>query len=206
MRLRLSVIQYLRGAKSRFKVSTEFIFVMAAALLLVPIHWLCAWILALLIHELCHYIALRLCGGQVVSIRIGCRGVVMETEPLPLGREAICAYAGPIGALAIFFVARYVPRTAICTLVFSAYNLLPVFPLDGGRGLGCLLRKALPEDKATLVQQYIENSILIGIVVIAIYAVFRLGLGVLPATVAVALFWKAKGIKIPCKKRRLGLQ
>ena len=179
---------------------------MAVALLLVPIQWICAWTLALFIHELCHYIALRLCGGQVVSIRIGCRGVVMETGPLPFGREAICAYAGPIGALTIFIIAQYVPRTAICTLVFSAYNLLPVFPLDGGRGLGCLLRKVLPEDKAEAAQQHIENCVLIGIVLVAIYAVFCLELGILPGAVAVTLFWKSKGIKIPCKKCRLGLQ
>ncbi len=204
--MRLSVIQYFMEAKSRFHISTEFLLVMAAALLIVPIQWLCAWLLAMILHELCHYIALRLCGGRVVAIRIGCRGAIMRAEPLSLSKEAICAYAGPIGALVIFLVARYVPRTAICTLVFSAYNLLPVFPLDGGRGIGCLLQKALPEDKALQAQQYIEYTVLIGIALTAIYAVFRLGLGIMPAVIAVVLFGRAKGIKIPCKKCRLGLQ
>lgn len=206
MHLRLSVKRFWKVVRGNIAVSTTFLFLIAAALIVVPIQWVCAWILALTIHELCHYICLKLLGARVHKISIESRGVIMEAEPLSLGKEAICAYAGPVGSLLVLIIARYVPRTAICTLVFSAYNLLPVFPLDGGRGLGCLLRKFISEDRAIKAQRYIENAVLLGIVLIALYAVFRLCLGILPAVMAVILFWRSKGIKFPCKKCRLGLQ
>lgn len=206
MHLRRSVRQCYRAAKDKVAVSADFIFMFAVAFLVVPIQWLGAWIFALSIHELCHYIALRMCGGFVTDIKISCRGVIMKTQDLSFGKEAICAYAGPVGALLILIVARYLPRTAICTLMFSAYNLLPVFPLDGGRGLGCLLKKVLPEQIAERILLAVENIVLFGIVLIALYSVFRLGLGLLPGILAVFLLWRSKGIKFPCKKCRLGLQ
>ena len=201
-----SVKQYCRAVKGKITVSADFYILLALAVVLVPLQWVGAWILALSIHELCHYIALRICGGNVTGIRIGCKGVLMETQPLTLGKEAICAYAGPVGALLVLLFARYIPRTAICTLVLSAYNLLPVFPLDGGRGLGCLLKWFLPENLAKRLLGYVENGVLFGIFAIAIYSVVQLGLGLLPSVVAALVFWRSKGIKFPCKKCQLGLQ
>lgn len=201
-----SVKPCYKAAKKIVTVSADLFIMLAVAVLLVPIQWLAAWILALSVHELCHYLAIRICGGNITGIRITCRGIIMDAEPLPLGKEALCAYAGPVGALVVLVAARYVPRTAICTLCFSAYNLLPIFPLDGGRGLGCILKKFLSDSAAIRVLGYIENIVLLGIVSIAAISVFYLGLGLLPAAAAALLFWRNKGLKSPCKKRRLGLQ
>lgn len=206
MLLRRFVKQFSKGDKKGISVSTGFILLSAAALLIVPLNWLCAWLLALVIHELCHYVCIRICGGNVSSLRLGLRGIVMETEPLSLGREAVCAYAGPIGALSVLLIAKYLPRTAICTIVLSGYNLLPIFPLDGGRGLGCLLHKYFPEHKAQCIQRYIEYGVILSVAIVAVYAVTRLGLGIMPAVIAACLFVRSKGIKFPCKICRLGLQ
>ena len=195
-----------RAAKEKLSVTTEFFFFLAVVFLLVPIQWFGAWVLALSFHELCHYTALRLCGGEVAGIQIGCRGITIKTQPLSFGKEAFCAYAGPLGGLVVLLFARYLPRTAICELLFSAYNLLPIFPLDGGRGLTCILKKFLPTVIADRVSCYVENGTLLSIFVIAIYAVFRLGLGLLPAVISVIVLLRSKGIKLSCKKVRLGLQ
>lgn len=186
--------------------SGSFFFLLAAAFILVPIPWLAAWICTLIIHECFHYIALRLCGGSVQLIRVGHNGIIMETQPLSFLEEAICAYAGPIGGLVVLLLAKHIPRVAICTLFLSAYNMLPIFPLDGGRGLGCILRRYLGETKAERVQKCIENGTLLIIFLFSIYAVLRLGLGLLPAVIATILLVRSKGIKFPCKKLRIGLQ
>lgn len=186
--------------------SGSFLFLLAAAFILVPIPWLAAWICTLIIHECFHYIALRLCGGNVQSIQVGHNGIIMETRSLSFLKEAICAYAGPIGGLLVLLLAKHIPRVAICTLFLSAYNMLPIFPLDGGRGLGCLLRKYLSKSKAERVQRCIENGTLLIIILFSIYAVMRLGLGLLPAGIATILLVRSKGIKFPCKKLRIGLQ
>ena len=206
MHLLRSVKQCYRAIEGKIAVSTDILFFLAIALLLVPLQWLMAWILAITIHELFHYLALRISGASVMHIRISCKGVVMDTDALPLWREAFCAYAGPVGALIILFFSSYLPRTAICTLVFSAYNLLPVFPLDGGRGLACIIKNVLPERLAVPILLAIENIVLASIVIISLYSVFKLGLGLVPAGLALILLVRSKGIKFPCKKQLLGVQ
>ena len=206
MRLLCSVKLCYKAIKNKISVSTDFLLFFAVAVVVLPIQWLGAWMLAIFIHELCHFLTLQFCGVSVNTMQISCQGVTMYTESISLGKEALCAYAGPIGALIILLFARHLPRTAICTLVFSAYNLLPVFPLDGGRGLGCLLMKLLPERTAKKFMRYVENLVLMGVSILALYAVFVLGLGLLPAMFIVLLLIRCTGIKIPCKKGRLGLQ
>lgn len=206
MRLCNFVKRYCKSDSPRIVLSASFLYILAGAILLVPIYWIAAWLLALTIHELCHYVALKLCGANVSHIRLGGNGIVMETQQLSYGKEAICAYAGPLGALLILLFARYVPRTSICTIVLSAYNLLPIFPLDGGRGLGCALKARLPENVALCIMRHIENAVLALIAMLMCYAVWKLDLGILPALVAIILLCRSKRIKFPCKKRRLGLQ
>lgn len=206
MHLRNFAKRCCKSVKDNVTISTSFLFFTVGAFMFVPVQWLGAWILSLTIHELCHIAALYVCGGNITGIHIGCSGVILKAQPLPPEKEAFCAYAGPLGALILLLVAAYMPRTAICTLVFSAYNLLPIFPLDGGRGLLCILEKYLSEDVAGRVLRYVENSVLVGIVLVLLYSVIKLGLGVLPAVLILLLFLRRKKIKFPCKKCHLGLQ
>ena len=206
MRLHNFVRQYYKSTRPRVVISAGFAISLGAAILIVPIRWLAAWVLALIIHELCHYVALKACGASVLRIRFGGKGIVMETQQLAYGKEAICAYAGPLGALIVLLFARYVPRTSICTILLSAYNLLPIFPLDGGRGLECILNAILPEKAAMCIMHYVENTVLILLLALMCYAVLKLDLGILPAFVVIILLCRNKRIKFPCKKCRLGLQ
>ena len=117
----------------------------AFLLLTLPLNWLLSALAAAAFHELCHGAAILLLGGRIWGVRIGAGGAVMETEPLSSGKELVCALAGPAGSLLLVLTFRIFPRVAVCALVQGAFNLLPVFPLDGGRALRCALARFCPK-------------------------------------------------------------
>lgn len=123
----------------RIRIDYGFYIFAAALLLIIPIRWILAAFLAALVHELGHYLAVRLLGGEVAGGEMTWRGARMEVFPMSPGRELVCILAGPAASLLLLCLARIFPRVAICGLIQGCYNLLPIAPLDGGRALHCLL-------------------------------------------------------------------
>ena len=128
-------------------------------------HWIVGLIASLLLfssvlaHELTHSLVARRRGEEVRSITLFLFGGVAEIsdEPETPGREFIIALVGPVSSLviaAIFFglwygmrginepiaaVARYL---SIINVILALFNMIPGFPLDGGRVLRSILWKA----------------------------------------------------------------
>lgn len=110
----------------------------AAWILLLPAKWIICSTVAALVHEAFHLISIFVVGGKVRSITIGPSGVIIEAIEISGYREVICALAGPAGS---FFLAGMIPRFPLlgfCGLVQGLFNLLPIYPLDGGRAMKCL--------------------------------------------------------------------
>lgn len=110
----------------------------AVLLLTLPLPWVLGAILAGAFHEFCHLAALILTGTTVYSIRIGFRGAKIETGSMDPRIEFICAAAGPAGSLFLLLFLRQIPRIALCAAVQGIFNLLPWYPMDGGRILRSL--------------------------------------------------------------------
>ena len=179
-------------------VKPELLLALAFLLLLLPLQWIIAWFAAVAVHEACHFWALRLCGNRIFRVELKLSGAYMETEALSKGKGFMCALAGPIGGLLLLLLAPLFPRLAICGLFQSCYNLLPIFPLDGGRALRCLFQDSLCS--------MLEWCVLIFVGIFCIYATILLKLGMLPLLFGAILFFKSGKVKIPCKLRPLGLQ
>ena len=126
------------GNRISTQLRPEGIIILVIWLYVVPLKWLLSWLVAVLIHELGHCMLLVIMGGQILSVRISSFGCKIESTALTPLRELICIIAGPFFALSILFLYRYIPRIAFCALVQSVYNLLPIYPLDGGRILRTL--------------------------------------------------------------------
>ena len=119
----------------------------ALLLLTLPFPWLMAAIAAAVFHEMCHIGALYLMKTPPVAIRIGFRGAVIQTAPLDPKESLLCAAAGPIGSLLLFFLIHVFPRLALCAAVQGLFNLLPVYPLDGGRILRACMELRKPRKR-----------------------------------------------------------
>lgn len=180
-------------------------FLGAVLLLTLPLKWLLAAVLAAAFHEFCHFLAIRLLGGQVYGIKLSIGGAAMETGVMSPGREMLCALAGPTGSLLLVCLFRWLPRTALCAFFHAAYNLLPIYPLDGGRALECIAR-LLAGKWAERICRWVEWGAIGAISALAVWACFWLHMGILPLLFAAFLIIKALARKIPCKPPQLGVQ
>lgn len=191
--------------RSLVQVEPSALIFAAALLLLVPLRWLLASVAAALLHEICHILALRLMGGQIYSIRVGITGASIEMTPLPAGAELFCSLAGPVGSLSLLAFRRVFPILAVCGFVQGLFNLLPVYPLDGGRALKCMISIFLPDrsDKVICVAERIAGCAAVALLccVTVSFGRFRdalvFGLLVVPSVLL---------RKIPCKRRRIKVQ
>lgn len=177
----------------------------ALALLILPLRWIFAVILAAVIHELFHLTALRLCGVSIHGITVGLGGAVIGTGPIsPIG-EFVCALAGPLGSFVLVPFAKWIPLTALCGMLQGIFNLLPVYPLDGGRALRCILQILWPSacDKVCSLLKWFVTG---GLLAFGIYAFGMLRLGAGIVIVMLIALHKIIKIKIPCKDGRLGVQ
>ena len=123
----------------RIHISAGFCLGLAMLLLTVPIPWLLAGTLAAAFHEVGHLAAIYLMGG---SVRYGSFGVASANLYIPAmsrGKETVAALAGPFFSLLLLMFWPVAPRLALCAGAQLCYNLLPIYPLDGGRILACLI-------------------------------------------------------------------
>lgn len=172
---------------------------LALGVLILPLRWLVAFIAASAFHELCHYCAVVLCGGQVNGISFDATGIKMSVGHLSGGKELFCALAGPMGALLLLLFVRWIPAVAVCAAVQSAYNLLPFYPLDGGRAMRCAAELFFSESTSKRICDWVGYACLILIWCGAVFAAVWMKLGYIPLIIALSLQMKTNFGKIPCK-------
>lgn len=122
-----------------------FWLIMGALLLAAPLPLFGCFLLACGVHEWGHWWGIRRLGGRVEVLRLTGGGAVMELSGdrlYPYRAEALMALAGPAASVLLALGAGLTDRwlgvgglLAWVSMVLGTFNLLPVWPLDGGRAL-----------------------------------------------------------------------
>ncbi|MBE7082287.1 MAG: hypothetical protein E7378_01220 [Clostridiales bacterium] len=137
------------------------------------------------LHELAHFLMAKKLGYKLANYYVMPYGVCLNynTNIFAPKDEVLIALAGPLSNIAfcILCVALWwlFPSTyyvldyfCFCNLILAGFNLLPCFPLDGGRVLTAILSKKIDRERAikvTYVLNYIFSAVLIILFVISIF-------------------------------------
>lgn len=168
----------MRGVKRKLRVHPLFLGAGAVSAITGDIFLFLAAVLAAILHECAHAAAARRYGYTLDAIVLMPYGAVVSGDLSGLKRreEIVIALAGPLAnaATALLFVSLwwlfpetypYTDLAAHVSLSLFLVNLLPAFPLDGGRVLRAVLRP-LGERKTTLICRILTLLIAAGIFVL----------------------------------------
>ncbi|MBN1222079.1 MAG: site-2 protease family protein [Candidatus Aminicenantes bacterium] len=164
-------------------------------------HWIIGFITSLLIfgsvliHELAHSLVAISQGEEVRNITLFILGGVAQIneEPKKPMQEFLMAFAGPLTSLAIGLVAFILSLVlkpvneplgaitsylALINVILAVFNLLPGFPMDGGRVLRSIIWKITGDlRKATRIASRIGQGFAFFLVFIGILQILKGSLG-----------------------------
>jgi Zn-dependent protease len=169
-----------------------FVFLMDGGTLVVGVTQAILLALSVTMHELGHSLTARAFGYRTTDITISLLGGCASLIALPrrAWQELLTAVAGPL----VSFVLSAASFLALCVfpignswlayslyymtylnLMLGGFNLLPGFPMDGGRIFRSVLRAFLSRPKATFVAMWVGRGFAILLGLSGLHAVFNGG-------------------------------
>ena len=172
---------------ARLKFNVHFSFIIFACLLIFfgQGFLFFNYLVTIILHELSHaYVAKRL-GYNIQNIKLTPFGICLNLKSSALAPEdeVKIAIAGPVCNFAIILFlfalwwiapATYNNTYLFCyaNLVTCLFNLLPAFPLDGGRVFRALLRKKFDEKTAYKVCQIVNIFLCVLLIIMFVLSAF----------------------------------
>ncbi len=129
----------------KFKVSISFLLLVLLCIITQKFLLLINYVLALLLHELAHLFVAVKRGYTLKNFKLSLFGVAVELNEKIDDKDSFCInIAGPIFNLflSLVCVATYwlIPKSylilntfCVANLTLAVFNLLPIYPLDGGK-------------------------------------------------------------------------
>ena len=165
----------LRISELDIYIGYEVAAAMTAALILDRENRVIFCVLAAAMHELGHYVMMRLCSVRVRGLRLRLFDVLIESdEPQSFKSDVLITLAGPavnlISAAALFPLGTklWLPQAAL-----GIFNLLPVMSLDGGHLLRICMERRFSPHPCDIVLRITTFLIALPLMTAGIYLLFN---------------------------------
>ena len=153
-----------------------------------------AILLPIAAHELSHVLALCLLGQRISGVRMEAQGLcIVYSGTCAASGHILAALAGPMGgtvyALFGFSSISWLKQSARLSLLLTAFNLLPILPLDGGRVFSRLCILCLGEARGTVFFRLTSGALLALLLLGGVaLALWKKSTGLLAAAIWLLLF------------------
>ncbi|MBQ9745351.1 MAG: M50 family metallopeptidase [Clostridia bacterium] len=140
-----------------------------------------AVITSVLVHELSHLAAAKMCGGRVQSLRLTAFGISLGfSPPKTYGEEMFVAAAGPAASFAFAALGQarggeFGAQVCLFSLFLGIMNLIPIASFDGNRIVSAALSLLFGEAAARAVSSALSHAFLFLAWVLAVYVLFYSG-------------------------------
>ena len=156
--------------KNRIKIAIHPLTIIFAILsIFCGMFWLfLSYFICIFIHEMCHMIVAKKLGYFCNKITLYPSGALLngDTDEFTFKDEILISLAGPISNVAICIfcvflwwilpeIYNYTVDFLVANLSIAIFNLLPIFPLDGGRILLAVLSLYMPRKNANRIARNI---------------------------------------------------
>lgn len=144
-------------------------------------------LMSIILHELGHSLTARLFGCNTRDITLSVIGGCASLERMPYKayQELLTAAAGPIVSfvlgIVLIVVSYFLPENSLLTIALfiagqinftlGLFNLLPGFPMDGGRIFRSLARFFMPRAKATYVAMVVGRTVAVLLVLLPLLGI-----------------------------------
>lgn len=147
------------------------------------------------LHEAGHIVALWLLKEKIHTLRFCAYGAQIKTQTMPYQKELIVCLSGPsMNFLLMLITKQAAPKFALVNLCLFAYNLLPIYPLDGGRSLRAFLMLSLPVRAAEMIELLISSICATFIIIAACYLTCVWHAGIWPVVLAMSIMLRIADI------------